>query len=44
MTLAGVADMGPMLPLLTGLSDAERDRVGPVARRLLEWDREPAAA
>ena len=44
VTLAGVADMGPMLPLLTGLSDAERQRVAPVARSLLEWDKEPAAA
>ena len=32
VTLAGVADMGPMLPLLTGLSAAERERVAPVAR------------
>ena len=28
VTLAGVADMGPMLPLLTGLSAAERERAG----------------
>lgn len=44
VTLAGVADMGPMLPLLTGLSAAERERVAPVARALLEWDREAVAA
>jgi len=44
VTLSGVADMGPMLPLLTGLSESERQRVAPVARSLLEWDREPAAA
>jgi len=44
VTLSGVADMGPMLPLLTGLSESERQRVAPVARGLLEWDREPAVA
>ncbi|HYG44543.1 MAG TPA: dihydrodipicolinate synthase family protein [Bordetella sp.] len=44
VTLAGVANMGPMLPLLTGLSEAERQRVAPVARSLLEWDQEPATA
>jgi dihydrodipicolinate synthase/N-acetylneuraminate lyase len=40
VTLAGVADMGPMLPLLTGLTPAERQRVAPVARALLERDRD----
>ncbi|MBV7485756.1 dihydrodipicolinate synthase family protein [Bordetella sp. BOR01] len=44
VTLSGVAGMGPMLPLLTGLSEAERQRVGPVVRSLLEWDKEPATA
>jgi dihydrodipicolinate synthase/N-acetylneuraminate lyase len=44
VTLAGIADMGPMLPLLTGLSPAERDRVAPVARTLLERDRDALAA
>lgn len=44
VTLAGIADMGPMLPLLTGLSPAERDRVAPVARALLERDRDALAA
>jgi dihydrodipicolinate synthase/N-acetylneuraminate lyase len=39
VTLAGIADMGPMLPLLTGLDAAQRERVAPVARRLLEADR-----
>jgi hypothetical protein len=34
VTLSGVADMGPMLPLLTGISSAERERVAPVARAL----------
>lgn len=40
VTLAGVADMGPMLPLLTGLSESERARVAPVARALYAGDRE----
>ncbi len=44
VTLAGVADMGPMLPLLTGISPAERERVAPVARALAAWDRETATA
>jgi len=35
VTLAGIADMGPMLPLLTGLSDTDRDAVAPVARALI---------
>jgi dihydrodipicolinate synthase/N-acetylneuraminate lyase len=47
VTLAGVADMGPMLPLLTGLDDAQRARVAPVAKALLAADRacapQPAA-
>lgn len=38
VTLAGIADMGPMLPLLTGLSAAERQRVQPVAQVLRAWD------
>jgi dihydrodipicolinate synthase/N-acetylneuraminate lyase len=44
VTLSGVADMGPMLPLLTGLTPAERERVAPVARALLERDRDALAA
>ena len=44
VTLAGVADMGPMLPLLTGISSAERERVAPVARALAAWDREAVTA
>lgn len=44
VTLSGVADMGPMLPLLTGISGAERERVAPVARALAAWDRETATA
>lgn len=38
VTLAGIADMGPMLPLLTGLSAAERQRVRPAAQALRAWD------
>lgn len=39
VTLAGIADMGPMLPLLTGLSKAERQQVAPAASALLAWDK-----
>jgi dihydrodipicolinate synthase/N-acetylneuraminate lyase len=39
VTLAEIADMGPMLPLLTGLDEQSRAKVAPVARRLLEVDR-----
>ncbi|HVT54386.1 MAG TPA: dihydrodipicolinate synthase family protein [Dongiaceae bacterium] len=39
VTLAGVADMGPMLPLLTGLDEAQKARVQPVAKALYAWDR-----
>ncbi|WP_025135817.1 dihydrodipicolinate synthase family protein [Achromobacter sp. DH1f] len=42
VTLSGVADMGPMLPLLTGISSAERERVAPVAQALAAWDRASA--
>ena len=38
VTLAGIADMGPMLPLLSGLDDAERARVAPAARALRAAD------
>ncbi len=38
VTLAAIADMGPMLPLLTGLSKAEREQVAPVAKSLLAED------
>ena len=40
----GVADCGPMLPLLTGLTPDERARVAPVARELLTRDRARAAS
>ena len=39
VTLAGLADMGPMLPLLTGLTKPEQERVEPAAKALLAWDR-----
>ena len=34
VALAGIAEMGPMLPMLTGLTEAERARVLPVAKAL----------
>jgi dihydrodipicolinate synthase/N-acetylneuraminate lyase len=36
VTLAGIADMGPILPLLSNLDAASRERVAPVARALKE--------
>jgi dihydrodipicolinate synthase/N-acetylneuraminate lyase len=39
VTLAGIADMGPMLPMLSVLDPKSRERVAPVARKLLEIDR-----
>jgi dihydrodipicolinate synthase/N-acetylneuraminate lyase len=39
VTLAEIADMGPMLPMLSVLDQQSRARVAPVARRLLEIDR-----
>lgn len=38
VTLSGIADMGPMLPMLSGLDAAQRNRVGPVARTLRQQD------
>lgn len=35
VTLAGIADTGPILPLLSGLIEAQRNEVGQVARELL---------
>ncbi len=34
VTLAGIADMGPMLPMMAGLTDAEKSRVLPAAKAL----------
>ena len=39
VSLAGIAEMGPMLPLLTGLDKVQRDRVAPVAKALLAQNR-----
>lgn len=35
VALAGIADTGPILPLLSGLAEAQRKEVGQVARELL---------
>ncbi|WP_428246291.1 dihydrodipicolinate synthase family protein [Ferrovibrio sp.] len=44
VSLGGVADTGPMLPMLTGLNEAEAARVAPAARALKAWDDELGAA
>ncbi len=50
VTLAGIAQMGPMLPMLSGLSEPERAQVAPAAKELAQWgrsqlmQREPASA
>jgi dihydrodipicolinate synthase/N-acetylneuraminate lyase len=44
VTLSGVADMGPMLPLLTGLAKSDHPDVEKAARALLAADRETVAA
>ena len=44
VTLAGVADMGPMLPLLTGVSESERAAVALAARELLRRNEAPRLA
>lgn len=38
VTLSGIADMGPILPLLSNLTEAECNRVAPVARELHAQD------
>lgn len=38
VTLAGIADMGPMLPLMSNLVPAEQDRVRPAAQALRARD------
>ncbi|WP_119388117.1 dihydrodipicolinate synthase family protein [Taklimakanibacter lacteus] len=35
VTLAGIADMGPILPMLSNLDEADRRRVAPAAKALL---------
>ena len=44
ITLAGIADMGPMLPMLSNLSDEERTKVAPVAKELASRDASMADA
>jgi dihydrodipicolinate synthase/N-acetylneuraminate lyase len=44
VTLAGIADMGPMLPMLSNLADGDRARVRDAARALREHDAQPAAS
>jgi hypothetical protein len=38
VTLSGIADMGPMLPLLSNLPAAHHAAVGAAARTLLAFD------
>ena len=40
--LAGIAETGPLLPLLSNLPESDHPRVREAARRLLEADRQPA--
>ena len=42
ITLAGIADMGPILPLTSNLSDGERQQVAPAARKLAEREQQVA--
>ncbi|MFN4164465.1 MAG: dihydrodipicolinate synthase family protein [Ferrovibrio sp.] len=44
VTLAGIADMGPMLPLMSVLGPEQRARVKPVAQALKDWDSGQAKA
>ncbi|MEP7002517.1 MAG: dihydrodipicolinate synthase family protein [bacterium] len=44
VSLAGIADMGPMLPMLSNLPEAEQQIVGEAARALRHHDRQPAIA
>ena len=39
VTLAGIADMGPILPMVSNLAPAERAAVQPIAKALLAHDR-----
>lgn len=38
VTLAGIAEMGPMLPLMTNLNAEQQNQVRPVAQSLKVWD------
>ncbi|MDQ3396486.1 MAG: dihydrodipicolinate synthase family protein [Deinococcota bacterium] len=42
VTLAGIADMGPILPLMSNLSKDDRERVAAAARELAALDQEVA--
>jgi dihydrodipicolinate synthase/N-acetylneuraminate lyase len=44
VTLAGIADMGPMLPMISNLDPSERPAVKAAAAALLEHDRQLAGA
>lgn len=44
VTLAGIADMGPMLPLLSNLDAAQKAKVQPVVQALKAWDARLAEA
>ncbi|WP_300304263.1 dihydrodipicolinate synthase family protein [Ferrovibrio sp.] len=44
VTLAGIADMGPMLPLMSVLGPEQRAKVKPVALALRDWDAGQAKA
>ena len=44
VTLAGIADMGPILPLMAGLDAVESEGVAAAARQLLAFDREAESA
>ena len=41
VSLAGIADMGPVLPLMSNLEPAHRDKVREVARMLLALNDRP---
>ena len=43
VTLAGIADMGPILPMISNLDAAERSAVQPAAAQLLAHDRKLAS-
>ena len=44
VTLAGIADMGPMLPMLSNLAGAQQERVRAAAVALQQHDTQPALA
>lgn len=44
VTLAGIADMGPMYPMLSGIEEEEKESVGKTATDLLKLEMEARAA